>query len=89
MVKKYATTKKLHSESEKRHMVRQILVVHTHRHENNARGLDGRKQVQDNSGEEVMKPKIFDHPIILTIGLLAALKSLGIINLDFSRFRGE
>ena len=27
----------------------------------------------------------FDHPIILTIGLLAALKALGIIKLDFGK----
>jgi hypothetical protein len=27
----------------------------------------------------------FDHPIILTIGFLAALKALGIIKLDFGR----
>jgi len=33
--------------------------------------------------------EIFNHPIILTIGLLAALKSLGIISLDFKKFRGE
>lgn len=46
--------------------------------------------VQDDKGEEVMKAsEIFNHPIILTIGLLAALKSLGIISLDFKKLRGE
>ena len=32
-----------------------------------------------------LKREFFDHPIILAIGLLAALKALGIIDIDFGR----
>jgi hypothetical protein len=32
-----------------------------------------------------LKREFFDHPIILAIGLLAALKALGLIKLDFGR----
>jgi len=34
---------------------------------------------------EMKYKEFFEHPIILTIGLLAALKSLGIIEIDFRR----
>jgi hypothetical protein len=34
---------------------------------------------------EMRVKDFFDHPIILTIGLLAALNSLGIIEIDFRR----